>query len=196
MVPGPAVPEPEVFLAATIPPLRELLESAAAPSPLPEKASFPSLYVTMKAPGTPEPMQPATSTSAPRKLPEMMVPPADTWPLGQRRTGVLAGLLTVSRNNPASYPMLACKVPLKAPAPLEAEKVKNMATASEPDPADPEPDTFSWALLEFWAFRPYAVPIGPSPEPARSPTNTKRQSILRLLGEVIIKQRVAFDRPA
>src|SRR2546426_1945174 len=148
----------------------------------------------MKAPGTPEPMQPATSTSAPRKLPEMMVPPADTWPLGQRRPGALAGLLTVNRNNPASYPMLACKVPLKAPAPLEAEKVKNMATASEPDPADPEPDTFSWALLEFWAFRPYAVPIGPSPEPARSPTNTKRQSILRLLGEVIIKQRVAFDR--
>src|SRR2546425_4562571 len=145
----------------------------------------------MKAPGTPEPMQPATSTSAPRKLPEMMVPPADTWPLGQRRTGVLDGLLTVNRNNPASYPMLACKVPLKAPAPLEAEKVKNMATASEPDPADPEPDTFSWALLEFWAFRPYAVPTGPNIGPATSPTMIKRQSTSNFLGALKMKQQFA-----
>ena len=90
--------------------------------------------------------------------------------------------------------MLACKVPLKAPAPFELENAKNMATAREPDPADPEPVTFSWALADCWAFRPYAVPIGPSPEPARSPTKIQRQSILRLLGEVIIKQRVAFDR--
>ena len=69
-----------------------------------------------------------------------------------------------------------------------------MATASEPDPAEPEPVTVSWAWADCLLFRPYAVPTSPSVVPARTTEMVKRQSTLMFLAELIINNRFCSER--
>ena len=74
--------------------------------------------------------------------------------------------------------------PLNAPAPLmESGKVETYATASVPDPAEPEPVTISWAWADDRAFRPYAIPTEPSMMLARSPVMISRESNLAALAK-------------
>src|SRR2546428_13957414 len=100
----------------------------------------------MKAPGTPVPMQLATSTCSPRKLPDMTVPVASTSGAGPHCSTGMRGDVSVFKEKIASFSCvkaLSVSVPLNALAPFQSETEKNNATASEPDPAEPEPYTAS-----------------------------------------------------